>query len=189
GGGSTDLGQAKAELEALAWILGGAWVPIQGRFGFRAFYDVTPAAGNVVSFTPRLDEVKALYAAEEIDPLAITPGYRQRVPVFPAPWGFNPLDSTWKGEGKGFFGPAFTNFGAATVDADPRLDAVVAQWLADAFLAGGVATRHVNSFGMGLLVWRFRSSVRHPELSLGDLVALETDRFAAYDPVSLRSLA
>jgi hypothetical protein len=188
GGGSTDLGQAKAELDAVAWIMGSAFLPEQGKIRCRRFFDITPQAGNLVVFTPRADGPVALFPADGITPLMITPGYRQRVPEFFINWGYN-TDGTWQGEAKGYFGPAFTSFADARVDADPRLDAATAQWFADQFLAGGVATRHVNCFGMGLLLWRFRSDVRHPELSLGDLVSLETDRFAAYDPVSLRPIA
>ena len=189
-GGSTDLGMAKAELDSLARLLGGAFLPEQGKVRYRPFFDLVTAAANGVGFVPRVDQIVARFPAEEVaEPITVSPNYQQRVPEYDVPWGYNPADGSWQGEARAFFGPAFTSFRDATVDADPRMDSGTAQWVADAALAGAVAQRQVQCFGLGLLVWRFRSIVRHPEISLGDLISLDTDRFAAYDPVGLRALA
>lgn len=188
-GGATDLGMAKSELDALSWILGGAQLPEQGRIRFRSFFDLIALGANGASFQPRADEIVASFASEELQPVSVTPGYRQRVPKFFILWGYNASDGSWQGEAQGYSGPAFLNFNDARVDADPRLDPTTAQWFADQTLALAVAQRQVNCFGLGLLQWRFRTAVRHPELTLGDLVSIETDRFLGFDPISARALA
>jgi hypothetical protein len=185
-GASTDLTIAKGELDALGWILGGAFVSEQGRVRFRPLYDV----GTGPSWTPAQGTALALIPNEEIaEPIAIAPGFRQRVPQFAVPWGYNPATGTWTGEARGAFGPALTALGEAHVDALPRLDATTASWVADQSTANGLATRHVTSFGLGLLLWRFRTTYPHPELSLFDPITIEVSRFATYDPIAARALA
>jgi hypothetical protein len=201
-GGSSDLGQAKAELDALAFIAGGFWTCEEGRIVYKPLYDVTVDAQGNVAYTPHLGEIAALIPMEEIKPQTIAPGFRFRVPEFFVPWGWNAnpdgtpgTSQQYTGEAYGVSALALQYLGNARLDPVRRLDTVTAQWVNGPGVAGGsgglggLAGRHVASFGLGNMTWRLSTTYAHPELSLGDLVAFEQDHFACYDVINNRPIA
>jgi hypothetical protein len=54
----------------------------------------------------------------------------------------------------------------------------------DVFLAIEIGEPLVQALGTGKFLWPFTSLVPHPELELGDAVAVETDSFAMLDPTT-----
>lgn len=190
-GGPSDLKMAKDEVDALAFVAGGVVTSSQGRVLYRALYDVAvDAASGFVTYTPSNRSVVLYIPAQELaENIAISPGFRYRVPLFRVPWGYDYKANAYTGEARGASGPALsamgvTALGAARVDPPQRPDDRIGQWIPTQNLANGVALRHIIAFGLGLLVWRFRTTYAHPELEIGDAIAIQTDRFVAWDPTA-----
>lgn len=171
---------AKLELDALAFLAGYTNLTSQGKL-------------KAVNCFPTAGVVQVL-SQGEILPTSVLPGFRQRVPEFWVPWG-------WNGTNYPFLSysvnaAALTALGNGTIDPRP-LDDAVAQWIitqtGDAggvsSLADAIGTRIVNTLGTGLILWTFRTTYRFPELEPGDLVAVPTDWFVAHDPIAARELA
>lgn len=190
-GGVTDLGVAKSELDALGYVAGGFFSSSGGRITYKQLYDLSfDAASGMVVFQPSVGTPVAFIPMEELaEPITISPGYRQRVPDFYVPWGFDfnsqsPTANSYLGEARGVNVAALKALGVARIEVPPRLDDTAAKWIQSQGHANGVALRHVQAFGTGLLVARFRTTYAYPELELGDTIAFQTDRFVAFDPTA-----
>lgn len=190
--GGTDLSRAQAELEALAWITGTFYMSTQGKLTNRPLYQVTTGADLITGTTtaiyaPLTGPIRAIFERNEVEPISITPGWRQRIPLYRVPWGWN--GRNYAGEAQVVNAPALSYYRQAMIEADMRCPAEVSQWIPTDGLARGLSARHGQSFGLGLMVWRFRSTYRRPELERGDVVTFATDRFLGYDPIATRALA
>jgi hypothetical protein len=187
----TDLTKAKTELDALMWVGGYALISTQGRLKYVPLYQVVtgldPIYLNVsATFSPLTGPVRAVIPIGEVgEPISVTPGWRQRVAQYGVLYNWN--GSFYAGEAQAA-GVALTSFPLALLDAEQRPSIIISQWIATQGLAQGLAVRHVQSFGLGLLEWRFRSTYARPELEIGDVVSIQTDRFIAFDPIGQRAL-
>lgn len=171
---------AKLELDALAFLAGYTNITSQGKL----------KAVNVFGTQP----VQVVFAQGEVLPQSVLPGFRQRVPEFWVPWGWNGTQYPFLSYSVNL--AALTALGNATIDPRP-IDDAVAQWIitqtGDAggvsSLADAIGTRMVNTVGLGLILWTFRTTYRFPELEPSDVVAVPTDWFVAHDPIGARAVA
>ncbi|HWP38952.1 MAG TPA: hypothetical protein VNL18_15505 [Gemmatimonadales bacterium] len=172
---------AKEELDALAYIARGAWTTEAGRIRFVTLLD----PGAVVH----------TFDALELEPLDFSPGFRHAVQEFFVRYGWDDTERRYTGEvlstvdatlfetvmGTGFKG-------IARFDASQELRDTVCRWLPTEALAHKIGRLHINAFSLGLRLWRFKSIYRYPELRIGDVVAVPTDRFVMRDPGAGRAL-
>ncbi len=179
---------AKNELDAVAYAAGQFFHSSQGRVkaadlvGGSWSPDPTP----VWTFNPTA--IAALIPSEEIEPIDVTPGYRQRVPQFFAKWGWDPVAGKYAAEVRGFNTDALNALGEAQLDPPQELDDLVAQYLQTAAQAQAIAQRQVVTLGAGMILFRFRTTYGRFMLELGDTIAFQTDRFAAKDPSAVRAV-
>src|SRR3989442_9338506 len=145
----------------------------------------------MATYSPLQGPVRAIIPAEEIEPIAVTAGWQHRVPLFTVPWGW-PLDPNapqrYAGEAQVVNGTALAFFGQALIDPDTRCPEQIARWIQSDGLARGLAIRHAQAFGLGMMVWRFRTTYARPELERGDVITIGTDRFLGFDPIANRAL-
>jgi len=165
---------AKGELDAVARLFGHGIISSQGRV--KAVDFVSPQG------------VAVIVPSEELEPLQITPGYRERIPEFFVPWNWDQGTERFLDEERAFHTAGLTALGRGRTDAVVRFDDESSKYLYNRSLAQTIATRQVQQLGTGLLRWRVRTSYAHPELEPGDVVAVQTDRFVAKDPNSSRAL-
>jgi hypothetical protein len=179
---------AKAELDAIAFAAGVAYISSQGRVKAVDFMGGAWSSDPTPTWTLNPSAVVAVIPSEEIQPLDVTPGYRQRVPQYFAKWGWDPVAGKYAAEVRGFNAGALAALGAATLDPPVELDDIVAQYLQTAPQAQAIAQRQVQTLGAGMILLRFRTTYPRPWLELGDVIAIQTDRFVAKDPNTARSL-
>jgi hypothetical protein len=131
--------------------------------------------------------IRAIFSADDLTWVSVTPGFRYRRPVLFTEYNFwdSPDDPD---EVRSFHQNAIDNLGAGRISAPERLSETVGSWITTTAIAEAVGAREVQAFGTGLLQWSFGSIWPYPELELGDRVAVEVDRFAAKDPNVARSL-
>lgn len=162
--------RGKDELDAIAYIAGGAAISSQGRI---KFVDMGLRAGPV-----------AVFRKEEISAVSVTPGLRNRVEEFFVPFNWLAAEDRYDGEVRAFHGDAITKFARSYVERRDVLEDRVARWIQEEGLAETVGEREIERLGTGLIYWTFRSQYPYPELEPGDVVAVETDRFLAADPTT-----
>ena len=200
--GSTDLSQLKHELDAVGYVSGFVLTSEEGLLKCLRIYTFGPApfgidASGNVNYQPLPPTgAPTVIPIEELEPSTVgTPNFRSRVPLFGIPYGYDPTADQWAGEALGEAVAPLVSLNEARIDPTKRLDGLTAQWVGTPELAGGVgsagglAGRHVSMFGCGIMVWRFRTTYPHPELSLGDPLVIQTDRVALYDFLSGRALS
>lgn len=203
-GGNTDLTRAAQELHALMKIGGSCLIASQGAVKAKALYVQTTGFDPIwgqVTFTasPLVAPVRAIFPLGEVVPLSVSPGWRQRVPIFDVPYGYQvgvyadtPTRASgqaqYVGEQRGLNAYVLDTVPAALIDTERRETDVVAQWIGTQSLANGLAVRHVQAFGAGMMEWRWRTTRPQPQLEIGDLVVVATTDFVAYDPVANRAL-
>lgn len=126
--------------------------------------------------------VVAAFPSKTIMPVYVSPGYEHRLPQWWVKHDWNEDESKYDEERYYAHGSSLTNLGRAALNPikDPGDDVMKLVYSSD--LADVIGERGVNFFGPGLLTLGFNSIYYHPELGLGDLVAVETDRFVAVDP-------
>lgn len=190
--GGTDLARSLDELQRLAWITGTFYMSSQGRLTNRPFYQVQTGTDLITGTTtatymPLIGPIRAILGPGEFDPIAITPGWRQRIPLFRVPWGWN--GQNWGGEAQVVNAPALTYYRQDLIEADPRCPTETSKWISGQGLGNGLSARHGQMFGLGLMEWRFRCIYPHPEWERGDVITVPTDRFLGYDPISTRAIA
>lgn len=163
-----DDSDGKTEADALTTLAGGALIASQG----------------TIKFVDLLSEKEIVqrFVFEELSEVSVTPGFRQRIPVFFVPFSYNFEKRRFLSEIRRIHGLALLNLDIAPVDAPDRLEDAPAKWIDQQPLAEKVAQRTVDSLGTGMILFRIRSAYAYPELEPGDLVAIETDRFVARDP-------
>lgn len=190
--GETDLTRAGQELDALNYIAGYADIASQGRVKSIPLYRVTALTDLITGtttaqFTPLIGPVRAIIPIEEVEPISCGQGWRQRVPRFAIAWGWD--GQRYGGEAQIENQMALTYFHPALIDPKTRAPAIVSRWLPGDGLARGLALRHGQMFGLGLMEWRVRFTHMRPWLEAGDLVTFGTDRLVAFDPVATRAIA
>lgn len=158
------------ELNAIEHVAGCALSTSQGKL--KSFSMFAPGA------------VQVLFPSQKIQWRSTSPGLRQRVPRFFVRYNYDPVAGQYGGEARLISGNDIlaTNLKPSRIDAVTELRDEVARWIPTEILAKQIGQRRVNSLGQGMLVWTFDSTEFHPELELGDVVAVETDRFFARDP-------
>ncbi|HEX6038036.1 hypothetical protein, partial [Longimicrobium sp.] len=171
-------GEGKDELDAIARLAGGTVISSQGRV---KWVDVRGAR-----------TLAAVFPREEVRPVRVTPGLRQRVPEYFVryQWLAEAEDSggRYLSEVRSFHTAALSRLGTATLDAPRELPDVVARWIDTDVLAEAEAKATTEALGPGLMLWSFQTQHAYPELEPGDLVAVETTDFVARDPVAGRVL-
>ncbi len=190
--GTTDLTRAKTELDALAWIAGGSYISSQGALKFVPLFQVTTGtdllSGNrTATYAPLAGPVRAVFPIEETVPIAVTAGWRQRIPLFAVPWGWD--GTRYAGEAQVVNQPALSFFSQALIDPETRCPEGISQYLESDGMARALSIRHAQAFGLGMMVWRFRTTYPRPELERGDVVLVQTDRFLGFDPIANRALS
>lgn len=181
-------GDAKAELDAVAYAAGVAYISSQGVVKAVDFLGGSWSPDPTPVWTLNPTAIVAVLPAEELEPLDVTPGYRQRVPEFFAKWGWDAKAGQYAAEVRGFNAGALAALGTAQLDPPVELDDVTAQYLQTAAQAQAIAQRQVQALGAGLILLRFRTTYPRPYLELGDTIAIATDRFVAKDPNTARAL-
>ena len=164
--------KGRDELNRVAFLAGGSVIPSQGRYKFASFFD---DASPVVSFP-----------IEEVSVQGYTPGLRARITGMSVPYSHDPDKDAGRGAyaGESYYShtAGVSNLGRALIDLTEELDDEIAQWIPDATLADTIGERMVKYFGTGMILLRFRTNIPHPWLELGDVVAVESDRFVARNP-------
>lgn len=189
-GATPDITAVKTEADALAYLAGGVWISSQGRVKFVPLFDPTLNTDGTITFQPHPSSPVAYIPTEEIaEPINVTPGFKYRQPLFNVWWGYSDASGSWQGEAHGVNVPALTLLGQARLVGAQQLSDKIARWVQTQQLANAIAGRQVLSLGLGQLAWRFRTTYAHPELELGDPIAIETDRFIGNDPITGRVIA
>lgn len=160
---------AKAELDAVAYLAGGAVISSQGRL---KFVDLHGEKGTILIF----DE-------GEISPTLVTPGWRQRIPEWFVKFNINPATKEFD-EARFFHAAAITKLGTGQLDAPRNLEDIIAEWIPGSALATKIGQRQTNAFGTGLISINIESAYMWPELEPGDRVGIPVDTFVARDPNS-----
>jgi hypothetical protein len=157
--------------------------------GFVPGFATVSSQGVITAVRMRGGEgpIRAIFSADDLTWVSVTPGFRYRRPVLFTEYNFwdSPDDPD---EVRSFHQNAIDNLGAGRISAPERLSETVGSWITTTAIAEAVGAREVQAFGTGLLQWSFGSIWPYPELELGDRVAVEVDRFAAKDPNVARSL-
>lgn len=167
-------GDGKTELDAIAYLAGGAVIASQGVV---KWIDVAGAAG-----------LRAVFPAEEITVLGASPGLRQATPEWIVPWDWSDEEGRFRGEVPVHHLPALEAVRAGRLDAPQRLEDGIARWIHDEQHARQIGIRHVQWFGAGLIQLHFQTEYAHPHLEPGDLILVELRDFVARDPNTARAL-
>ena len=163
--------EGKDELDAIAFLAGGCITSIQGRLSFVDMHEDKA--------------VVAVFPSEEILPTLVSPGFANRIPEAVVEYKWNEDERRFENIIYRVHGPALANLGIARLSAPRRIPDVAAKWISGTnadVLASNVGKRWVNKFGTGMTLLGFQSVYAHPELTIGDLVGVETDSFVAVDP-------
>lgn len=163
--------EGKDEMDAIAFLAGGAITSKQGRLAFTDIYG--PKA------------VVAVFPTEEIAPSFVTPGFANRIPEMVVEYGWSEDERRYENVLRRTHAGALAKLGIARLEAPKHVDDVAARWINGTNaeqIASNVGRRWVDGFGTGMVQLGFRSNYAHPELEIGDMVALETESFAAVDP-------
>ncbi len=170
----TALSDAKTELDAVAFIAGGAWGTDAGRVRFFDLY----AEGYVVM----------LFHEGEITVESVSPGLSLRTPEVFLAYAYDVQSREYTLEHRGFDGTALAALGVSNLGPPKRLSDTVGKWVDDATLAAKIVERQFNAFSMGLRLWRFTCTYAYPELQFGDRVIIPTKQFVMRDPIGNREL-
>jgi hypothetical protein len=165
---------AKAELDAIAFLNGGGIISSQGRVKYVDLFGEKT--------------IRAVFPSEELEPLSSSPGFKDRNPEYYVPYDWSADEGIYQGERRYYHAAALTKLGIARVEAPTILDPIVAEWITAATLADTVGDRMIEAFGTGLVTLSFRSTYAYPELEPGDLVAVQTDKFIARDPNTSKAI-
>lgn len=160
---------AKRELDAIAYLAGGAVISSQGRL---KFVDLHGEKATIHIF----DE-------GEITPSLVTPGWRQRIPEWFVKFNIDPATGEFE-EARFFHAAAILKLKGGPIDPPRNLDDVIAEWIPGSALATKIGQRQTNAFGTGLITVNFESAYMWPELEPGDRVGIPVDTFVARDPNS-----
>jgi hypothetical protein len=163
--------EGKDELDGLAFLAGGCITSRQGRVAYTDIY------GDKA--------VVAHFPSEEILPQSVTPGFANRVPEIIVEYGWSEDEKRYQNVIRRHHVAALDNLGLARLEAPKRVDDTAVKWINATNctnLAETVGQRWVDHFANGMVTLGFESEYAHPELEIGDMVAVETDRFAGVDP-------
>lgn len=182
-------------LQELSFIRGGTTVEVAGQIVYRQIYPLYDAAGNMTVMPDGLREPRHVFTPGTTVGLDTPTGLAERAPTVVCAYGVNYTaadpDAT----------PGRTT---AAVDADAlawhqRADVEslapaevpedVARWLYNTadqglYLASQLARMVGSALSTGLRVWPWGSTDAHPDLVVGDTVAVVTDQYTDYDPAT-----
>lgn len=168
----------KRVLEEIAFMAGGTVIASQGKIKWVPYLRNT---GTVVAIFP-FEE----HASHDVDP-----GLTLRVPLFRVPFGYNngirPDD--FQADLELRHAVALPKFGLSRIDnPTQKMDEELARWIPDIYTALLVGEPIVRALGLGQNVWQVAGNIKHPELEVGDIVAVETENFVMFDPVTSSQL-
>lgn len=126
--------------------------------------------------------VVAVFPSKAINPVYVSPGYEHRIPEWTVNHDWSDDESRYLEERYYSHGSSLVNLGKAAMNDVREIDDAIARWLQGTTLPNRIGQRAVDLFGVGLLTLGFNSIYAYPELQLGDLAAVQTDRFTAVDP-------
>lgn len=158
----------RRELERIAFADGGCVIARQGRIEYANLYK------------PR-SPVRAAFTIEEYTMLDASLGFRDRLPEFAVPYGFD--GGKFVGQIVTQHAAALAAYGLSSIDQpDARLEDETAKWLPGPKLAGEIGRNVVQAMGAGFMTLHLGNfTVSYPELTIGDGVMVETDRLAVLD--------
>jgi len=160
-------GDAKAMLDAIAYLAGGGNISSQGQV---KFVSLLAARG-----------LTAVFPKEEIQVLAMSPGYRRRTAEIFVPFDWDAVEERFRGQVQGLNTAAFTALGEAYIE-PARVPEEISRWIGAESLAQTIADQFIRFRGTGVIEWRFHSTYCYPDLEPGDLVAVEAEPFVLRDP-------
>jgi hypothetical protein len=170
---------AKVEADSVAALAGGVIGESQGKLKY-------------IDLMGDNQAVQAVIPQGHIIWGPVGPGYDQRLPEYFVNFGFDFDTEEYEGEWRGFQGDVITKLGRARLMTTPRLADEIAKWIPETAvspdLPGDIASRMMKFFGSGFIALPFRTIYAYPELELGDLVAAQTDRLVARDPIAGRAI-
>jgi hypothetical protein len=169
------MSTAKRESDNIAFLAGGTFISSQGRIKYRQMFD-------------SVEGIAAIIPREEVQTIAVSPGWERRQPVLFIRWGWDDGTRQFRNESRYVDEIVLDAMGRTHVGADEFLDTEISRWIDTLALANTVGVRHRKYFATGVILWEFGTTYRYPELEIGDVVAAETDTFVARDPHSDRSI-
>lgn len=168
------------EINAVAFLGGEAVVESQGRI----------KAVKVMRDEP-IDYVVARFPIGTYEPRGrFGPGFNARLDEFFVRFNWESSREAFDSEHRFVNATAFDKLGGAGLLAETRLDDEICKWIISTALADAVGERHPKHFGNGQIVWpiRAKDGYRNPALEVGDVVAIETDLFAALSPINAQPI-
>lgn len=164
----------KNELEAIAFLAGGIVHEVQGRIVFTSVFGSKPIVAVFPSSRIRLPEAG--------------PGLDRRRPEYFIGYRWDPAKEEFRDEGHYFHQPSLDAYGRDTLGPPKWLDEEIAKYIDTDVLVDHIGLRMVNTFACGEMLWPFYSIDAWPEIHIGDLVAVQTDKFCGRDPNIAREL-
>lgn len=180
----------KTMLDGLADLAGGTWIASQGRIKFaRLVRDVDEDPNP----HPRVEIPVPEGAVRRI-----SAGQSERQDELFVPWGWDDRRDDgrggYEGEVRSFHTQAIAKLGTHQVREAkvPRTPDSTARWVPRSGTDGGgdpvsglaelYAYRKTEALGFGMITVPVESTYAYPELEIGDVVAVETDRFVGRNP-------
>ncbi len=173
----------KDELDAVAFLAGHAVISSQGRIKAVQMMEDEGSERCPVMHFPRA----------EIKPNQLGAGFVNRIDEYFVKYGWDDDLKTWENEAHtswvlAGFGSFEEKLRARGIESIEELDEETAEWIESEPLADTVALRVVKHHATGLMLWDVESTYPHPYLEPGDVVTVQTDQFAARDPVTDRQI-
>lgn len=182
--------EAKKMVNAIDFLAGGSSIASQGRIKWVGVHksETDPTPHPVVAFP-----LSTIAVGD------VSPGYQYRQPEIFVPFGWDEASNNgsgaYEGEESAVHADSLSKLGATQVRRGriPLLDDSIARWIpadtsSHSGLAELVAERQVEALGLGMIVITFTSIYAYPELEIGDIVAVQTDRFVGRHPSDDRPL-
>lgn len=160
------------ELERIAWLDGCAITAAQGMI-------------KAVNLWGPRKRVVAVFSAE-IATVQVARGFTDRLPEYACEYGYEAQKPrTFAGEVKAQHVASYAALGPSRIGTeDPRVEGETARWVKDPALAAEITRAIVLSCGAGRMSADIVPIEWHPELELGDTVAIETDQWMLLDPAT-----
>jgi hypothetical protein len=190
--------EGKALSDELSVIMGGATVEIGGQIVFRQIYDVLDQFGNLVI---PAEEVAATLDVRDIATLDTPRGLESRITTMACTYG---VDTALGQDAAKPSTVVYTDADAVAWYTQQDLEEIgnsaipddVAAWCYNTYdggqyLASKLCEQIVRPFSTGLRQWSLTTVDMHPDLCVGDRIAVMTDQYTDYDPtrkVAVRGL-
>lgn len=191
----TDQEEAKAGIDELSFIMGGATLEIEGQIVWRPFYDLLSPTGVVV-IPP--EEVAVTFDVRDIVQLDTPRGLESRITTMSCTYG---VDSALGQDAAKPSTVVYADADAAAWFTQQDLEEIgnssipdeIARWCYNSYdggqyLANKLCEQVVRVFSTGLRQWSLTLKDMHPELIVGDRIVVMTDQYVDYDPTTKTSI-